>query len=148
MVSSPLSTGGATTLLTTGQARELKLMNWLSSTSRELISHAWCIQKRIIAICHEFLSGTKKDPDVEACPCDKSKLNAEILELGHAIQVEKESYNSVYKCGQCCQTWSAKTKRSIIDQGPCPGPKIWGGIGPIRHDRPQIAEAGCDIVYQ
>ena len=131
-----------------GKRAEINQLSEINRRGIDLIdSQSWCIQRRVLAICHEFHSETKKEPREEPCPVDRSKLNEEILELGHAIQVEKGGPNAVYKCGHCCQTWTTKTKRVIIDQGRCQGPGLWKGLNTSRPDRPQVAEAGCDILF-
>jgi hypothetical protein len=89
---------------------------------------AWSIQRRLIAICQEYLTHDKYVKKERKAP--SSPLDNDITNHGHAIDA---SHPSIICCSACGQTWKKATKRSMLH--PCPGPAIWG-LPPITPQAP------------
>ena len=57
-------------------------------------------------------------------------MDREIEALGHTIK----HLSNGFKCGTCGQFWTARSRATFVQKGPCPGPGVWGTV-PVR-DRP------------
>ena len=127
-------------------------------TVRSVDQKAWLVLKRIAAVA-AMLPQQSKAPPIEAPP-PPAPLDAAIARLGHvavpgrcswthvqhsdegyeghSVPVSREQAKQLYHCQVCGASWTRRTKRALINAGPCPGDNIWAHSLPPSLDAPWI----------
>ena len=102
---------------TIGQALVHKFIKYLSRHAE-----TWLIQKRLVKIVQTSIPQHSKQ-EVEPM-AQINLLDTRLEELGHHLEINKSG--KYYSCLLCGQQWNKQHRKTVISNGVCPGPRIWG----------------------